>query len=114
MKTTKKDFEVFKKECLKWVEFYGLKDWRISYDQKDTEANAETRYFLENKSAVISLSNKYPCETTLGRLAFHEVSELLLVEITHKLNWFLNTQEVNTMAHTIIRRLENSVFEKLK
>ena len=31
MKTNKKYFEIFKKECQYWIDFFGLTDYRIEF-----------------------------------------------------------------------------------
>ena len=53
--TTVKEFELFKTECLKWIDYFGLKDWKIDFLHEDTkDAFAECRFHgIEDKYAII-------------------------------------------------------------
>ena len=42
-KTTKKDFAEFKKECCKWIEYFGISDYEIHYYHEDAEGNQGRR-----------------------------------------------------------------------
>ncbi len=119
-KTTKKHFEIFKKECAKWIEFFGLKDWEIGYHhQEDDDTLASLKYDLSGGWATIYLATEWerkePTILEVKECAFHEVCELLLARIrTLAMYRFTTRDEIEEATHGIIRRMENSVFEKLK
>ena len=113
-KTTIKDFELFKKECKKWIKFFGLKEWRVEYILGcDSSDRAQVRFNNEGRTAYIYLTDELDLNNyQIRESAFHEVCELLLADPYHYL--VINNVDkelINTMTHTIIRRLENSVFK---
>ena len=60
MKTTKKDFEVFKKECEKWVNFFGLIDYEwVYYHEKDVQARARFDCNWAGRIFSITLSTEW-------------------------------------------------------
>lgn len=108
------ELQKFEKECRKWICFFGLTEWRWSFAiREDAKYNAETRYDVENKSAVVTVSSIPFAESTIEKVAFHEVAEMMLVGITHELGYYVNGSIVRQRAHEIVRRLENSVFEEI-
>ncbi|MCK5608020.1 hypothetical protein KAR91_39435, partial [Candidatus Pacearchaeota archaeon] len=59
VKTTKKDYELFRKEAMKWMQFWGLYDWEISFDFKHAEnADATARWSYNDHWAVLTLSDE--------------------------------------------------------
>lgn len=124
-KTTKEDFEIFKKECEKWIDFFGLKDWDIyfSHDKFDESILAtcdcgET----ENKKCVLSFNKEIKddaldemlTEFHIKKSAFHEVCHLLLANFQGMARYrYVTSSELTQEEHTIVTRLENSVFKKL-
>lgn len=117
---TGKDFELFKKEAQYWIDAFGLKDWRIYYAfERIEDAYATCSYHWHGKIATLTL-DKWPSETRtdeeIRRSAFHEVCELLLVEMRQfALDEVIPHEErkglTDSAAHGVIRRLENSVFK---
>ncbi|MHA1866835.1 MAG: hypothetical protein ACTSXD_02080 [Candidatus Heimdallarchaeaceae archaeon] len=120
--TSSKDFNLFRKECDKWIEVFGLKDWYVYYvhydNIEDSGAYGSCSASINTKCAEISLYknlyDNYYDEHIIKRTAFHEVCELLFI----KIKFFTVTdtkvqeREIEEELHTIIRRLENSLFEK--
>lgn len=119
-KTTKKHFEIFKKECAKWIDYFGLKDWEISYWHKQSEDHlAYIKYDPVNGWAIIGLSTDWdsiePTIIEVKSSAFHEVAELLLGRLVRCAERRSTTiREIEEATHGIIRRMENSVFKGLK
>ncbi len=117
MKTNKKHFQVFKKACVKWLDFFGLKDWSVHYGHKyDDENMASIVYNLTGKVATIYLTIDWDIEPTkraVERTAFHEVCELMLARLVIcSRSRFITNDEIVEATHSIIRRLENTVFDK--
>lgn len=115
-KTTKKQFEIFKKECKRWITFFGLTEWRIYYYHEDIGDNfGERRADISAMNASIVLNTNFPDEEIskqdIKKTAFHEICELMLSEESACLQAILSQSEVSRINHTIIRRLENSVFK---
>lgn len=118
MKTSKAHFEIFKKECEKWIEIFGLKGWRIEFyhesDMKD--ARASTSYDVINRTATLYLNIEWKGENITNCLvkvsAFHEVCEVLLCNIRALANYRFSTKdEISEELHRVIRILENCVFK---
>jgi hypothetical protein len=114
------DFDIFKSECLKWIEFFGLKGWDVYFDE---DAKCEDGNMAETCIGPLSARNvtfhfkgsDNPAFNNPGRSAFHEVCEILLYRL-HCLaeSRFISVSEVDEAVHDIIRILENTVYEKLK
>lgn len=123
MKTTKEDFELFKSDCLHWIEFFGLQDWMVSFlHEKDGEALAWVNVDYDNSTATISfnkdwIDNKvFYKEEEIRMIAFHEVSELLISELDTlaRERYGVTEDRLLKARHKFIHRMENSVFRKLK
>jgi hypothetical protein len=124
MKTSKEDFELFKTECWKWIRFFGLTNWQISFihinSQTDHQAWIEDD--LADKSVMFLLNRNwiddksFYCKNEIKVLAFHEVCELLLTKLDDyaKDRFGVIEKDINGARHEIIHSLENSVYEKLK
>lgn len=116
--TTKEHFKIFKKECAKWIEFFGLKDWEVRYiHEKDYENLASISFNVSNGNVVFSLSIHWgtlkPTIHELKITAFHEVVELLLARLRALARArYVTPEEIIEANHAIIRRMENSVFKE--
>ena len=118
-KTNKKDFEVFKEECNKWVDYYGLKSWIIDYTHSNKYHNnlATCNTNITNRSCVINLTINWETDQVtdywVRRWAFHEVCELFLANL-RALAFYRHTteDEIKEEVHAIIRTLENELWEK--
>ena len=114
-KTTKKDFELFKKECQKWIKFFGLSEYRIEYFNLK-EANgtrAQTEDYNDLMAADIIFPKELHDQTDIKKIrkaAFHEVCEILLMKLRIMANEQYNWDLVNKEIHTVIRKLENSIY----
>jgi hypothetical protein len=119
MKTTKEHFRIFQAECEKWIEFFGLYGWNIHYKHTKIEGcYGQCFYNIVGRVATIELSTDFDHNhkailTSVKETAFHEVCELLLAKLrdlsTGKLS--SNYDIVDEEIHSIIRILENKVFE---
>lgn len=121
MKTTKKDFELFKSTCKKWVERFGLKGWEICYQHVKLrdDRTAECSYDMIGRTASLALSTEIDDDTyghrSVCRDAFHEVGELLLVRIrVLARRRYATEDDIDEEVHGIIRTLENVLFDHCK
>jgi len=116
MRTTKKDFYLFKRCCVEWVCKLGIKEWSIHYSQEDLPNEyAITRWDLSGGVATIVLGVYWDdlrpkTNETINRLALHEVLHLLVAPLTNQAFERFTTEEtMNAVEHQLIRRLENIV-----
>lgn len=118
-KTTKKDFRLFKKECRKWIEYFGLKQWDIHFFHNECDTGwAEFYSDIEGKNFTVTLSTKFPNYKNITKrrirlIAFHEVVEgIMLTEIRDMLfERGYNRRKIDKKIHTVVRILENTVFK---
>lgn len=116
MKTNKTQFQIFKKACARWIDFFGLKDWSVYYRHEYDEKNmASIVYNLQGKAATIYLSTEWNIRVTkklIRRAAFHEICELMLARLVIcSRSRFVTDDEIAEAVHGIVRRLENTVFD---
>ena len=117
VKTTKKDFEIFKKECQKWIEILGLKDWHFWFEHAETGENCIAQYEDEpiGRSCVTyfttGLSEKLSIHD-IKSAAFHEMIELYLNDLRKMAMEKFSYNEVDKATHRIVRMLEHVLFPK--
>jgi len=114
-KTTKKDFEDFKKEARKWIDYFNLYDWEICFFHSHIDYRSYVNADHNGKIAVFTLSTIWEQLTykeEVKRVAFHEVCELLLYKLTDMAEDYYNRNRVEEVTHSIIRRLEKCIFWK--
>ena len=116
-KTTAEDFEYFKAECRRWLDFFGIKNYRVFYSHEPVEDGfAECAWSTPGRVVKMKLNPEWaeaPVDNpSLSRTAFHEICELLLSELTEMAQQWVCNAEVNRTSHQIIRTLENTVWER--
>lgn len=121
MKTTKQHFEIFKKECQKWIEIFGLKNWEIDYYHKKDkdESLSWVSFNHDNRCANIYLGiewpdNIHPTNYEVRKSAFHEITEILLHPIRYigDCRYVNGPEEIEVAVHNVIRVLENTLWNK--
>jgi len=117
MKTTKKDFQMFKKECQKWIDILGLKDWHFWYEHKECDENCIAQY-LEDPSAracTIYFATELHDKLTVHDVkssAFHEIMELYMNDLRLLARTGNSYERVDEATHRVVRMLENVLFPK--
>jgi hypothetical protein len=117
VKTTKRHFDIFRKESQKWIKEFGLLDWWVQYSHEDIGDGAQCRYSYTYKMATLVLSTvfdqDYPATThKIKRMAFHEVYELVLAEMNTLItSRVYDKEEADRARHAVIRRMENVFFK---
>jgi hypothetical protein len=111
----KREFEVFKSECFRWVKRLGLSDWKLHFAFEEVENGlASINTDFEGKIARVSLNpfqERVPKrEVNVKSSARHEMLHLLLSE----LRWmnsrrFITDNSWEAAEHAVIRRLENAL-----
>jgi len=119
-KTTKAQFKLFRAEAEKWIDFFGLADWDVTFLHNEIDdGRAETSADELNSLANITLAKEFQVqpggeisESEIKQCAFHEACELLLFRLR-----ILSTrrstrvEEVMREMHRVINILENTIFK---
>ena len=116
MKTTSANFALFKKQCLKWLDVFGLKGWEpyflhepISNSGENVEACIV--FSAKSRDATFYLNTAWNSQITdkaITRAAFHEVGELFLGKLSDLAKArYTRDEEIEEASHAIIRTLEN-------
>lgn len=120
MKLTQKQFNLFKKEILKWIDFFGLKEWQLLFLLEKIKNRAEIRYDCVSGIVVFVLNTRWIemdelwlTDDSVRKVGFHEVCELLLGRLVDLADRRHDVTEANIEEekHKIIRVLENVVWK---
>ena len=113
MKTTKADFELFKRECQKWIDRYELNNLKFYYKLDDTDDSFAEYYYSEWMQKITVILSKEFSEPMIDKkqqikdTAFHEITEILLVPLrtmAEKRNF--DREEMEKETHRIIHKLQ--------
>jgi hypothetical protein len=109
------DFELFKSECSRWIDFFGLKNWWVVHQRKNLgDSYADITARVDCAIANINFDTKGDSCLDIPRTAFHEICHMLLgglVSLARER--YVVEREIDAEEESIIRILENSVFETL-
>jgi len=114
-KTKKKDFDEFVKEAEYWIDYFGLLDWEFHFYHISTNGRAHYWADIQGRLASIELNTEWTFIPTLKDLqlsAFHEVCEIMIVPLSGMTSNVYDRNFVEGKTHTIIRRLENTIFKE--
>lgn len=115
MKTTKKDFETFQAEFMRWVDKLGLKRYKIWFYHRDTKgAYASIKVYESGKGAAVYFSRHLHKDDSVGHSpkdsAKHEAIHLLLHRIQHLGECrYLFDNELQDEAESLVRILEQNL-----
>jgi len=124
MKSTKAQFELFKKECLKWIDIFGMKGYRFYFRHQDFgEAAAYCEYptEIQHRFFILGLSVNFSDDyadidlspEAIKRNAFHEVAEAFMCRMSVLANSrCVREDEIKEERHNIIHVLERLIFDK--
>jgi hypothetical protein len=120
-KTTKKDFQIFCRECSFWITYFGLYEFEWHY------AHIESKEPWRAKAVELSDTGKMvscdlninwgvdvPSHRNICKSAFHEVMEVLMLGIRDNMvrpEWYIHTH-IRTMENTIFRDSYQSRFKQ--
>ena len=123
--TTPADFELFKKECRKWIDILSLNDWEYHYYHTDftntdlEDSNSTVTLYPVARAAVLRLSKtlntfEEPKRETIKECALHEVLHVLQAEVSALAsNRDYNQKRYNDVEHAVIHRLQKA-FKEMK
>ena len=75
---TEKQFEIFKEECQRWIQLFGLKDWEIFFRFEEPKERNRGRCPMNMQGKDIHLvrspwHSEERSEGEISKCAFHEV-----------------------------------------
>jgi hypothetical protein len=117
MRTTQKDFDIFKVEFLKWIKFFGLNDIHFNFVYVEHENYAQVIGDHNQKAYVVFFSKEFADMKKLPKgfvkyLGYHEACECLLYRIrTIATNRTFNEDELDSEIHSVINRLEKVLID---
>ncbi len=122
-KTTPKHFAIFKQECEKWIEIFGIKDYEFHFEHSNYPGEDSVGMCRRNCISRISrliLSDKWPEDSMIDltdenvRLtAFEEVCHVFLYGLKSCARArFLTEEMIDESEHAIIKILQNVLYPK--
>ncbi len=111
-RTTQAEFELFKREFLKWQRRLGLTDWKVYFEHVEVDDGfAEIIMDHEGCLATVRLTTKVPGpdvpDFDPAAHARHEALELLLGPVRRLMTWrYVVPDDINIEIHRVVRRLE--------
>jgi len=115
-RTTKEHFKYFKSKVIKWLEVFGLYDWKVFVEHKedDEDTLASCMPDLLNRIAVINLNTRWANlevdKESLNRVAFEEVMHIVLARLESFAEKGVPLDQIREEIHSIIRRFESLLF----
>lgn len=115
MKTTKADFEYFKKRCIHWAKELGLHGIEFTFLHDDEESRGSYQIVYEDGVCVVHFQVEWDwprprTKKEINRIAFHEMAEIMIQPLKDLARERYNEEVVSGEAHKIVRRLENLVL----
>jgi len=115
--TTEKHFDLFKRECNKWILIFGLVGWYFHFihNGEDKEVLGWARCDVVGRVATISLNKNWGnykiTSYEIKRTAFHEVCEVLFASLRAIAGArYIGIDEIMEENHNLIRTLENVIW----
>lgn len=115
---TAKHFAVYQEECEYWLKYFGITEYEVFYEQEEDANYRAMCSGAQRESKILSFSiatewtNCNPTDRRIRMVAFHEVCEALLMRFfILAIERTVSEKDLIEENHTVIRRLENSVFK---
>jgi hypothetical protein len=117
MKTTKKQFELFKHECQRLIERWGLHGWRVEFvhDKDDTDERASIGINLTGKAITFYFPVNWadevkPTDEIIIKSARHEVIHLITARLrTLAIQRFTSSDEIYEANEEVARYIEKVI-----
>lgn len=115
--TTSQHFEFFKKECNRFLNEFGLIEYRLFFYHEDIKKSMATcRAQFDNKVVSLTLNKKWsdkPTKQELSNTAFHEVLHILLAGLIYIGEArFINDGEFDVEEELVVSKLEAFIKSK--
>lgn len=117
MKTTKKQFELFKNECLKWADKFELNGWRFDFFLRDIgNAQALVMRDYEGCVATVKLDIKVTkddfgsYDQLIKETAKHEMIHILVGNLSELAqSRYVQRDEIDKSEEELVRKLEKII-----
>lgn len=117
--TSKADYELFKKEFMKWINLFGITDnvYEFKHDEIDNAysfviGDFESRRYLITFAKTFALLES-PLKEQIKDTAFHEAMECLLYRLRCLIADRKFDEEVaDSEVHAVINRLQGVLYNK--
>lgn len=112
MKASQKDFELFKSECQKWIDIFGLNDWKVYYYFTDLNGDyAECVPDYRKCIVKIALNSKFRRKyLDIKKSAKHEIIHLLLSRFFGMARErFISPDEIDNEWERLTRIIEKAI-----
>jgi len=118
MKTTKKQFDLFKSECKQWINKFQLNSWEVNFHHEDpnferadcslgadcTFRRVDVKFSVNNFDEEV-FNNQY-----IKDVAKHEMIHLLIEETKDRAyNRFLKEDDIVKANEELVRKIENII-----
>ena len=119
MKITNKDFELYKKEVLKWMDEFKIGGWEVHFgiDEKDEENIAGSEWSLKSKIVTFNICrdwrNNLLNTYEIKKSTLHEVLHLAIAKITTMaVRRYVNRDQVDEAEEEAVNTLINYILKK--
>lgn len=117
MKTTKKQFELFKSECLKWIKEFELSGWRFDfYLEELTEAQASVTRDYDGCVVTVRLDKEIKIDDdgdynqVIIESAKHEMIHAMLGNLSAlAVSRYIQRDEIYKAEEELVRKLEKII-----
>lgn len=119
MKTTKKHFEIFKKECEYWIEKFKLDNWTFVYEWRDISKhgvdgacnqgglNYVAHISLDTDIDDENISKEISIEQEIKNCAKHEITHILIKRMKLlAIQRYVREEEIEDEEESLVRKLE--------
>lgn len=109
-------FEQYKKECQKWIRYFGLYQWDVSFIRDKKSQDVDGRCVsTDDGSRIAMLVISDSCGIPVQELAFHETCELLMARVRAVATARSATaEEIDGAIHEVVGTLTNTMFRDVK
>ena len=110
MKTTKKEFEIFKAECERLIELFGLKEWNVAYEHIKLKCNGNATYKNNEKIVTFSMTT-HTNDLWKGPkyVARHEIGHILVADLACLADIYIAEIIVTKHDETFANRFANAI-----
>lgn len=111
-KVSRKDFLLFKKECQKWIDKLGMKDYEFNFEFGCADGSyAQFIHSYTPRKATIKFTKKMTTVISkynqIKKTAFHEVFEIMLCRLETKAQSRDEGEEIESERHRIVYSVWN-------
>lgn len=115
-RTTRTDFALFQAECARWLQRFGLTEWRASFKWRQLDEDfAQTHINIQGRCAAFVLSKAWPKDVShhsqVRSSALHEVVHLLVYDVEHLVTDRVVTVELkDRTVEALVRRIQHALL----